>query len=96
MRVFLQLKRPHETPVPESAALVASVAPKLQPTFHLRDLMEEMTIFYEFLAKGIDTEDIAYFKSSYEKLLSQEALQVYAANHEINYHGRGVPRPWCS
>jgi len=39
-------------------------------------MMEELTIFYEFLAKGIDIEDIALFKKSYEALLSQEALQV--------------------
>jgi hypothetical protein len=45
-------------------------------TFRQRDMMEDLTIFYEFLAKGIDSEDIAFFKKSYEALLSQEALQV--------------------
>ena len=39
--------------------------------------MEEMSIFYDFLAKGIDKEDIAFFHKSYELLLSQEALQVH-------------------
>jgi hypothetical protein len=35
-----------------------------------------MAYFYEFLAKGIDAEDISYFHKSYETLLSQDALQV--------------------
>ena len=39
-------------------------------------MMEEMSYFYEFLAKGIDAEDISYFHKSYETLLSQDALQV--------------------
>ena len=39
-------------------------------------MMEEMSLFYEFLAKGIDAEDISYFNKSYEALLSQDALQV--------------------
>jgi hypothetical protein len=38
--------------------------------------MRDMTFFYEFLAKGIDAEDISYFHKSYEALLSQDALQV--------------------
>ena len=38
--------------------------------------MEECATFYEFLAKGIDVEDISYFHKSYETLLSQDALQV--------------------
>jgi len=49
-------------------------------TFPPRDIMEEMNIFYDFLAKGIDKEDIAYLKKSYELLLSQEALQVVTRN----------------
>lgn len=40
-------------------------------------MMEEMSFFYEFLAKGIDAEDISYFHKSYEALLSQDALQVH-------------------
>ena len=38
--------------------------------------MEEMTVFYEFLAKGIDAEDISYFNKSYQNLLTQDNLQV--------------------
>ena len=30
----------------------------------------------EFLAKGIDAEDITYFNKSYQNLLTQENLQV--------------------
>lgn len=45
-------------------------------SFPARDMMDEMSIFYEFLAKGIDSEDISYFHKSYEALLSQDAMQV--------------------
>ena len=45
-------------------------------TYPARDAAEEMTVFYEFLLKGIDAEDIDYFHKSYEGLLSREATQV--------------------
>ena len=45
--------------------------------------MEEMSFFYEFLAKGIDAEDISYFHKSYEALLSQDALQVNSLNGNV-------------
>lgn len=54
-------------------------------TFPPRDIMEEMSIFYDFLAKGIDKEDIAYLQKSYELLLSQEALQVITKSKMTTY-----------
>lgn len=48
----------------------------MKKTFPARDMIDEMSYFYEFLAKGIDAEDISYFHKSYESLLSQDALQV--------------------
>ena len=46
-------------------------------TFLPRSMMEEMSLFYDFLVKGIDAEDISYFKKSYETLISrQDTLQV--------------------
>lgn len=48
----------------------------IKKTFAPRDMIEEMSYFYEFLAKGIDAEDISYFHKSYENLLSQDALQT--------------------
>ena len=33
-------------------------------TFLPCNMMEEMSLFYDFLVKGIDAEDISYFKKS--------------------------------
>lgn len=46
-------------------------------------MIEEMSYFYEFLAKGIDAEDISYFHKSYENLLSQDALQVLSITYVL-------------
>lgn len=66
-------------------------------TYPPRDIMEEMNIFYDFLAKGIDKEDIAYLQKSYELLLSQEALQTqdYWLNdtHWVDYQPTEVDVP---
>ena len=70
--------RKAETPEPILAA----------KSYTARDIMEEMNIFYDFLAKGIDKEDIAYLQKSYELLLSQEALQVLFPSflhHKVNF-----------
>jgi len=45
-------------------------------TYPPRDLAEESLIFYDFLAKGVDEEDISFFHKSYEHLLSADALQM--------------------
>lgn len=39
-----------------------------------RDMVTEMGILYEFLTKGIDTEDIGYVKTSYEAMLADDAI----------------------
>lgn len=65
----MEAKRTRDTTTPEP------VVPA-RKAFATRDMMEEMSLFYEFLAKGIDAEDISYFHKSYEALLSQDALQV--------------------
>lgn len=65
----MEVKRVRDTTTPEP------VVPS-RKTFPPRDMREEMSFFYEFLAKGIDAEDISYFHKSYEALLSQDALQV--------------------
>ena len=62
------VKRMRETTTPEPVAPRKLFAPRV--------IMEEMTVFYEFLAKGIDAEDISYFNKSYQNLLTQDNLQV--------------------
>lgn len=48
--------------------------------FAPRDILEEMTVFYEFLATGIDAEDISYFNKSYEGLLEKVGfVSIYCA-----------------
>jgi len=45
------------------------VAPRKM--FAPHGMLEEMTVFYEFLVNGIDAEDISYLNKSYEGLLEQ-------------------------
>ncbi|XP_056640529.1 histone-lysine N-methyltransferase SETD1 isoform X1 [Diorhabda sublineata] len=40
----------------------------------IRDQMSEFGIIYEFLAKGIDKEDVEYIKKSYEEMLSNDTM----------------------
>ena len=42
--------------------------PKPKPKFTTRSLQEELQLMYEFLLKGIDTEDMAFLKSRWEWL----------------------------
>lgn len=37
-----------------------------------RELLQEMHILYEFLTRGIDQEDKAFMKESYEALLTDD------------------------
>lgn len=39
-----------------------------------RDMMQECTILYEFLTKGIDREDINYLRTSYEAMLADDSI----------------------
>ncbi|CAG2165548.1 unnamed protein product [Oppiella nova] len=43
-----------------------------QPMYKKRDLIGEMNILYEFLKTGIDGEDVAYMKRSYETMLQDD------------------------
>ena len=52
----------------------------MERTYSARDQAEENAVFYEFLVKGIDAEDIGYFRESYEGLLSLETAQVFIWN----------------
>lgn len=39
-----------------------------------RDMMQECTLLYEFLTKGIDREDVNFLRSSYEAMLADDTL----------------------
>lgn len=50
-----------------------------EPTIHdvkfkERDLVAEMGVLYEFLTKGIDSEDIGYLKGAYEAMLADDTI----------------------
>ena len=75
-----------------AAATESQVAQRRTPEpteYPPRDLMEEMAVFYEFLAKGIDQEDIAHLQKSYEALLSSEALQV-SCSARVSFSRNGI------
>ncbi|KAK6640665.1 hypothetical protein RUM44_012362 [Polyplax serrata] len=61
-----------------------------------RNLIEEMTVLYEFLTKGIDAEDIGYLKRSYDSMLADES-QAYWLNdthwvdHPVTDLSSGIP-----
>ncbi|XP_050503124.1 histone-lysine N-methyltransferase SETD1 isoform X1 [Diabrotica virgifera virgifera] len=42
-----------------------------------RDQLSEFSLMFEFLAKGIDKEDVEYIKRSYEELLSNDAMSYW-------------------
>lgn len=42
--------------------------------FKERDMVTEMNLLYEFLTKGIDSEDINYLRQSYNALLADDAM----------------------
>lgn len=56
--------------------ILQSIAQKHSPikSKHLnkRDIVQEATILFEFLTKGIDVEDTNYLKQSYESLLTND------------------------
>lgn len=45
--------------------------------FNRRDMVQEATVLFEFLTKGIDVEDINYLKQSYESLLSNDTVHYW-------------------
>ncbi|XP_055614148.1 histone-lysine N-methyltransferase SETD1 [Uranotaenia lowii] len=54
--------------------------------YRARDIRAEMSILYEFLTRGIDTEDIQYIKQSYEMLLSDDTNNYWLnATHWVDH-----------
>lgn len=45
--------------------------------FNRRDMMQEATVLFEFLTKGIDVEDINYLKQSYDLLLTNDNVHYW-------------------
>ncbi|XP_046387049.1 histone-lysine N-methyltransferase SETD1B-A [Ischnura elegans] len=71
------------------------IKPKVvQPDFKERDIMSEMAILYEFLTKGIDSEDIRFLKLSYEMMLSDDS-QGYWLNdtHWVDHPVTDIASP---
>lgn len=48
--------------------------------FNRRDGVQEATVLFEFLTKGIDVEDINYLKQSYDLMLNNKTQQHYWMN----------------
>ncbi|KAG5341184.1 SET1 methyltransferase, partial [Acromyrmex charruanus] len=68
--------------------------PEPTVTYKERDLMSEMAILYEFLTRGIDSEDVEYLRRSYEALLADDT-QGYWLNdtHWVDHSPTDVPSP---
>jgi len=45
--------------------------------YNKRDMVQEATVLFEFLTKGIDVEDINYLKQSYNSLLSNDNVHYW-------------------
>jgi len=45
--------------------------------FNKRDMVQEATVLFEFLTKGIDVEDINYLKQTYDSLLSNDTVHYW-------------------
>lgn len=45
--------------------------------FNRRDMVQEATVLFEFLTRGIDVEDMSYLKQSYESLLSNDTVHYW-------------------
>jgi len=45
--------------------------------YNKRDMVQEATVLFEFLTKGIDVEDINYLKQSYDSLLSNDTVHYW-------------------
>lgn len=66
----------------------------IRKTHNQRDIISEMNVLYEFLTKGLDREDIKFFKLSYEQLLADD-LQNYWLNdtHWVDHPPTEMPPP---
>lgn len=45
--------------------------------FNRRDMVQEATVLFEFLTKGIDIEDVNYLKQSYDSLLTNDNVHYW-------------------
>ena len=78
----------------ELAALLPPTPPKLQ--FKVRTLPEEVQITYDFLLKGIDSEDKHFLARRYEELLQQDdSPQTFWLNetHWVDHPDTLIPDP---
>lgn len=54
--------------------------------FNRRDIVQEATVLFEFLTKGIDVEDLNYLKQSYDSLLSNDTVHYWLnETHWVNH-----------
>lgn len=54
--------------------------------FNRRDIVQEATVLFEFLTKGIDVEDLNYLKESYDSLLSNDTVHYWLnETHWVNH-----------
>lgn len=51
-----------------------AAAPPPDVRFTQRDMAAEMGVLYDFLTRGIDQEDIAYVRQSYEAMLADDTI----------------------
>ncbi|CAG7723757.1 unnamed protein product [Allacma fusca] len=67
---------------------------KQAKTFKVRTESEELDITYEFLTKGIDAEDIAYMKKSYEMMLAKDPENYWLnQTHWVDHAPTNIPSP---
>ncbi|XP_052888970.1 histone-lysine N-methyltransferase SETD1 [Anopheles moucheti] len=58
------------------------------PKYRPRELANEMGLLFDFLTRGIDTEDIRYIRQSYELLLMDDASSYWLnATHWVDHCG---------
>ncbi|XP_060864602.1 histone-lysine N-methyltransferase SETD1B-A-like isoform X1 [Metopolophium dirhodum] len=65
--------------------------------FNKRDMVQEATVLFEFLTKGIDVEDINYLKQSYDLLLSNDTVhywmnETHWVSHPVTAVSNQIPR----
>ncbi|XP_053697450.1 histone-lysine N-methyltransferase SETD1 [Sabethes cyaneus] len=72
------------TPSPTALPYGTSYMPIAK--YHERDIRSEMSILYDFLTRGIDSEDIQYIRQSYEMLLTDDTNNYWLnATHWVDH-----------
>ncbi|XP_016656349.1 histone-lysine N-methyltransferase SETD1B-A [Acyrthosiphon pisum] len=60
--------------------------------YNKRDMVQEATVLFEFLTKGIDVEDINYLKQSYDSLLSNDTVHYWTnETHWVSHPVTALP-----